>query len=180
MTQSKPLPKLDFFLDRYQSLFDILKKLESDKGAWSLYDGMPFSERSEQTILPDDISAFLKIFGVDSQIGVNGYNVLNVDYPSIYHNSDICNLGYLSSSEFNEETPNQLFADTEIPLKFILFWGYNVDCEVFCYDSSRQPLTVCANYLIQKENFKTFNDVLCAHLIRYGQDHTDILNWLEL
>jgi hypothetical protein len=30
---------------------------------------MPFSERFDDTILPDDIFAFLKIFGIDTQVG---------------------------------------------------------------------------------------------------------------
>ena len=61
-----------FWLSRYRSLYEILSESENVLGQWSVHDGCPLPNGLDFSNLPVDIVAFLKVFGVGSEIGVGG------------------------------------------------------------------------------------------------------------
>lgn len=167
-----------FWISRYRSLYEILSGIEKEMGEWAIHDGYPLPNDLDCFDLPADIVSFLKIFGVGSQIGVRGYVVLHVEFPNDFATSDVCDLCFLNTKDIDKFTHEKLFGDKEVPLKSVLFWGYNVETEAFAYDTRSSPFSVCANYLFHDEGYQTFDDVLCSHLKLHCHGNTQILNWL--
>ena len=168
-----------FWLSRYRSLYEILSESENVLGQWSVHDGYPLPNGLDCSNLPVDIVAFLKVFGVGSEIGVGGYVVLHVEFPEDFAESHVCDLCFLNTKDIDEFTPEKLFGDKNVPLKSVLFWGFNVEAEAFAYDTRSTPYSVCANYLIREEGYQTFDDVLSAHLKIHCGGDTQILHWLS-
>lgn len=168
-----------FWISRYRSLYEIISESENVLGQWSVHDGYPLPAGVDYSNLPVDIVAFLKVFGVGSEIGVRGYNVLHVEFPEVYSSSDVCEMFVLDTKDFDQLTPEKLFGDKNVPLKFVLFWGYNVEAEAFAYDTRSAPYAVCASNLIHDEEYQTFDEVLSYHLKLHCDGDIKILHWLS-